>query len=308
MERGELAEIIFVDDGSRDATPQVVAKYPAVRVLNTGGRGAAAARNTGWRAASGEIIWFLDSDCDAQPDNLANLRRHLDDPKVAAVGGSLLNGTPDSLLACLVHEEIVARHAGMPARVNFLATGNVLYRRVVLEQMNGFDELFRKGEDADLAWRVHEAGYELAFEHDARVAHHYYVRLGPYLRAQRREGFWRVFLHLGHRGHAAGDSYSNLLDHMQPPLAMLTLAALAFAVVALFLRGAVAKVAGGMALLMVVLLIAAHIPMALRLVRRTSQWRFLTFALMSSLRSIYRGIGLTHGVMASLLSGWRLSK
>jgi glycosyltransferase involved in cell wall biosynthesis len=62
-------EIIVVDDGSRDGTPDVLARYaPRVRVLRQANGGLAAARNTGLAAARGQLIALLDADdlCEAE--------------------------------------------------------------------------------------------------------------------------------------------------------------------------------------------------------------------------------------------------
>lgn len=57
-------EIVIVDDGSRDATLEVARSIadPRVRVLSQANGGAAAARNTGVRAATGEYVALLDAD------------------------------------------------------------------------------------------------------------------------------------------------------------------------------------------------------------------------------------------------------
>ena len=106
----------------------------------------------------------------------------------------------------------------MPTQVNFLATFNVLYRKHILDQIGGFDVRFLKGQDAELAWRVIDAGYALRFDIRSRVKHFHPTKWRNYLRVQRQQGYWRVFLHLEHKGHSAGDSYSSLLDHIHDDL------------------------------------------------------------------------------------------
>ncbi len=56
-------EVIVVDDGSGDRTPEIAASYgDRVRLLRQPNRGEAAARNTGVRVARGDLIAFLDAD------------------------------------------------------------------------------------------------------------------------------------------------------------------------------------------------------------------------------------------------------
>lgn len=295
LREGALAEIIFVDDGSTDDTRAIVAEYP-VRLIEGEARGPGAARNLGWRAASGELIWFMDSDCVAEPDALAKLLPHMDDREVGGVSGSYGNMLPDSLVACLIHEEIIERHLKMPTRVNFCATFNVIYRRSILEEIDGFDERFLKGQDAELSWRVLKAGKQLGFEIRSRVRHFHERRLFRYLRTQRQQGYWRVWLHLSHAGHAAGDSYSNVLDHLQPPLAMLSLCTSPL-LLPVFPFPLSPLVPVGLA----AMLLLAQVPLTMRLVRRTKQIRYVAFAGMSFLRAFWRGVGMTKGVGDYLL-------
>ncbi len=293
LDRTNLDEIVFVDDGSHDDTAAIASEFP-VRIIPGEGKGPGAARNLGWRAAAHSLVWFVDADCVAEPDALERLLPHLEDPAVGAVSGSYGIMNDESLLACLIHEEIIERHRSMPQRVDFLATFNVLYRKEALDRVGGFDERFLKAQDAELSFRVAKAGYGLAFEFDSRVRHFHPDRWLGYLRTQRQQGYWRVFLHFCHSGHTSGDSYSSLLDHVQPPLAVLFLGTSP-----LLLMGLWACIPG--ALLM--LLAAAQVPLTVALIRRVRRPGFLVFAAMGFLRAFWRGLGMAHGVVAYARSG-----
>ncbi|MFG0296750.1 MAG: glycosyltransferase [Maioricimonas sp. JB045] len=288
LESGQLTEIIFVNDGSTDGTEAIVAEYP-VRQIQGAGEGPGAARNRGWRAARTSLIWFIDSDCVAEPNALTLLRPKLDDPTVGGAGGSYGNMFPDSLLACLIHEEIIERHRRMPADVNFLATFNVLYRRDVLEQVGGFDESLKLAQDAELAYRIRKADHRLRFVLDSRVRHHHPTRLRRYLRTQGRQGFYRVQLYARHPEKVSGDSYAGLLDYVQPPLALLLLASLPLA---LWPWGWIVPATCA------VLIALALTPMTLQMTWRTGQPKYLLFLPMAGVRAVWRGVGMALGVLS----------
>ncbi len=293
-----LAEIIFVGDGSTEDTAKIVAEYP-VRMEKGPGGGPGAARNIGWRAATTPLVWFIDSDCVAEPDALVLLLAKMNDARVAGVGGSYGNRCPDSLLACLIHEEIMERHRRMGDEVNFVAGFNVVYRKALLEQVGGFDEKYFNGpgspgaEDAELAYRLHKTGHILRFEMRSRVNHYHPTRLMRYLRAQRHHGYWRVNLHLRHPAQASGDAYSSWVDNVQPALAMLAIAAIP-AVFISTLRISPLIALG--------LLLLAQIPMTARLISRTGNPRMIWFAPLSFARAFARGLGMTYCL---LVNGWR---
>ncbi len=298
LESGSLAEIVFVDDGSTDATAGIARSHP-VRLIQGPAGGPGAARNRGWRAARSELVWFIDADCVAEPDTLEVLRRRLDGPRVAAAGGSYTNlipaAAPGGWLARAIQAEIAARHAAMPERVDFLGSFNVLYRRAALVEAGGFDEHRFNGpgspgaEDAELAYRLHSRGWELAFDRRSRVGHHHPTSLARYLRAQRMHGFWRVQLYAHHPHRSGGDAYSGWLDHLQPPLAMVALASLP--TLAWPALGWVAPVLLG-------LLALVQLPLTGRLIARERSAALLAFAPLSFARAFARGLGMTAGILA----------
>lgn len=298
---GQLAEVLFVDDGSTDATPEIAGRFP-VRRLAGGGGGPGRARNLGWRAAAGELVWFLDADCEAQADSLRLLLPHLDDPAVAGVGGSYANPYPHRLLPTLIHEEIRQRHLAAPREVDYLGSFNVLYRRTALQAAGGFDESWVNGpglpgaEDADLSYRLAEAGHRLRLEPTSQVWHHHPTRLAPYLRAQRLHGFWGVRLYRRHPRRGGGNSYSLPADHLQPLLVLLTAAA-ALPAVALRRPAAAALPAAA--------LVATCVPMASRLVRRTGDPRLWAFVPFAAVRAAARAAGMVRALAELVVPGVR---
>jgi len=292
-----LARIILVDDGSKDATVAEAEKR-GIEVRCSGGRGAGAARNEGFRAATTDLLWFVDSDCVAAPDALELLLPHVDAAGVGGVGGTYGIAPDATLLERLIHEEIMVRHARMPEETNFLATFNVLYRRKILEALDGFDERYLKGQDAEFAFRVLESGHRLRFERRSVVRHFHADKLGRYLRVQRGQGYWRVALHLEHRGHAGGDSYSSLLDHLQPFAAAALVPACAFALVGLLALPSSSSwlLAAAPCALLALFLLLAQLPMALAMTRRAGP-AMLAFVPLGAVRAVWRAAGLSMGVI-----------
>lgn len=89
---GEL-EVIVVDDGSRDATAERVAAHPDVRLIrHQVNQGYGAALKTGFSAASGELLAFLDADGTYPPESFADLCRYALDDQADIVIGSRMRG------------------------------------------------------------------------------------------------------------------------------------------------------------------------------------------------------------------------
>jgi HAD superfamily hydrolase (TIGR01662 family) len=188
------AEIVLVDDRPQPATPLPVPHIGIpVRVLRSGGRGPAAARNAGWRAAGGSLdvgdvewIVFLDDDVLPGPRWLARLTADLGGaaPETGASQGRIEVPLPADRQPTDL-ERGTAGLSGAP-----WITADMAYRRAALHRVSGFDERFRRAyrEDADLALRVIAAGYEIVT--GGRRTTHPVRPAGPLasVRAQRGNG------------------------------------------------------------------------------------------------------------------------
>jgi glycosyltransferase involved in cell wall biosynthesis len=185
-------EIILVDDGSTDSTSQIVLGHPAVRYYrHEENLGLSVARNTGITAANGEIVAFTDADCRADEDWLYYLVGDLLNSPFAGIGGPNLLPPEDSLVA-----SAVMASPGGPAHVmltdrkaEHIPGCNMAFYKWALEQIDGFDPIFKKaGDDVDLCWRLEQAGYEIGFSPAAFVWHYRRSTIRDYLRQQHGYG------------------------------------------------------------------------------------------------------------------------
>lgn len=170
---GPPPEILFVDNGSTDGTPERLAGLP-VRVLLEPRRGAPVARNRGAAAATGEILVFTDHDCLAERRWLRELAAAFDDPNVAAAAGETVATPADSwparYLAWIRHNSAEASLA-RPV-FPFAATANLAVRRRTFEELGGFDETLPHTDDADFSLRlIRRTGRPIVFVRRAVVFH-----------------------------------------------------------------------------------------------------------------------------------------
>lgn len=162
-------------DLGADASSGWAAELPAglLRVVRSGGRGPAAARNAGWCAARAPWVVFLDDDVLPKPGWRAALARDLDAaPDVVGTQGRIAVPLADRSRATDWERSTVGLETAR------WATADMAYRRSALLRLGGFDERFRRAyrEDADLGLR---AGVLGRIEQGSRTVEHA-VRPAPW--------------------------------------------------------------------------------------------------------------------------------
>jgi GT2 family glycosyltransferase len=174
-------EIVVADNGSEDGTVAAVRQaYPAVRVVENGSNlGVSGGRNTGIRAAQGEIIFLLDSDASMGRETLTTVVETFQErPEVGVIACQVLNSHTDSV------DLYAGRFFAESARINraseffsytFSDCGCAI-RAAVFRRVGLFWEaLFFGREGEDFALRTWNSGYKVLYCPQAIVYH----RLSP---------------------------------------------------------------------------------------------------------------------------------
>lgn len=187
-------EILFINNNSTDRTAslcqQFIEQYPdySIRYFNEPQQGLSFARNRGIQEASGEYITFADDDALLAPDFLYQVCRYLDGhPDIAEVGGPILlqyldtipkwgNPYMDRLFGYF-------RPSSSPYRMKkknkrYPRGSNMTFRTAVFSKCGLFNTALGRikrmligGEEKDIAFRILDAGGNIAYIPEALVYH-----------------------------------------------------------------------------------------------------------------------------------------
>lgn len=169
-------EIVVVDDGSTDTTPEVLAQFETANTFSTirqANAGLATARNRGLAESRGEFVIFLDADDRFAPDGIdigvEAIQRH---PACAFVFGRCMTiDGGGAQLPTVEQPQILSNHYQALLRRNHIwMPGKVVFRRNALERAGGFNPAIDAAADYDIYLRI--VRQHPVHDHGRVVAHY----------------------------------------------------------------------------------------------------------------------------------------
>ena len=169
-------EIVVVDDGSDDGTPEAVERLalPRVRVVRKENGGKASALNVGIAASTAPVVVMVDGDTLFEPETIRHLVQPLADERVGAVSGNTKVGNRRGLLGRWQHIEYVTgfnldRRMYEVLQCTPTVPGAIgAFRRDVLEEVGGVSD-DTLAEDTDLTLAIGRTGLRVVYAEDARA-------------------------------------------------------------------------------------------------------------------------------------------
>jgi glycosyltransferase involved in cell wall biosynthesis len=200
----ELVEYLLVDNNSSDRTltfletarehcPIVIRPLSENQIQSS-----YAARNTGIRAALGEIIAFTDADCRPQPQWLHSLIQPFVNRDVAIVAGEVAALPGSTLLEQHADRQdtLSQKHTLAHKFCPYGQTANLAIRRITFEKTGLFRPYLTTGGDADICWRIQREHIgRLEFASSAIVQHRHRTTLDELKSQWRRYGRSNRYLH-----------------------------------------------------------------------------------------------------------------
>jgi GT2 family glycosyltransferase len=201
--------VVYADSASSDGSPALAERLGAavVRLADDGRLNAARGRNAGFaelvrRFPDCEAVQFVDGDCILQPGWIDQARAFLrEHPMVAIVCGRRFEAEP----AASIFNAMCDQEWNTPIGHAQACGGDALIRRAAFEQVGGYSDSLRAGEEPEMAARLRAGGWQIwridasMTEHDARI-----LSLGQWWRRTQRGGFgyaqvWAATGHLPER-------------------------------------------------------------------------------------------------------------
>lgn len=171
-------EVIVADDGSTDGTANWIKeqKDERIKYIWQTNAGVCAARNKGASIAEGEYLIFLDSDDQVTEKWLIDFKQEIDESGVEVV---------------YCNRFIKGKTTDGKGYQGFLA-GTFAIKKSLFDQIGGYDEALKYGENGDLKWLIYKTGKKIQFINKANVIYQVETNGGGANRINRINYFYHI--------------------------------------------------------------------------------------------------------------------
>lgn len=189
-------EVIVVDDGSADSTPEILKQF-GDRITRLPGhrRGVAAGRNQVMDYTDAEFLATTDDDCEVQPDWISRAAGAFADPEIGAVTGEKIYKITN-LVSAVRSREYWIRYRNRGREAKSVECPVTIFRIAALKRVGGFSVWTKVGgEDTDIGYKLLEGGHRIIFQPEMIVYHDSEESLRLYIKRNYRNAraYIRVF-------------------------------------------------------------------------------------------------------------------
>ncbi len=192
-------EVVVVDDGSADSSLDVIRSFPCKLVQLDRHGGVSKARNAGARAASGELLLFVDNDCLLGRDALSAANAACGARRDRVVGGTYTPSPFDTDFFSCFQSVFINHFETKKARPDYVAAHAMLIDAELFRTSGGFVEdsfigVAASVEDVELSHRLRRAGCELVMSPEMQVQHMFRFSLRRSVgNAVRKARYWTMY-------------------------------------------------------------------------------------------------------------------
>ena len=203
-----IFELIISDDGSTDGTRELIKDWEikssfSIKYIRQKNQGPGPARNHGLENSVGELIVFIDSDCEAHPDWLKIIMENYKKDSFDACGGpdsskddfTVLQKSIDFSMTSFLTTGGMRGHSENMIAEFYPRTHNMAIKKVLYDRIGGFG-LLRHGQDIEFSNRIKKSGARIKFIKDAIVYHRRRTSLKQFYKQVYNWGVARINLFL----------------------------------------------------------------------------------------------------------------
>lgn len=165
-------EVICVDNNSTDPEIKKIISQYKVKYIKETRPGSYTARNTGARNAQGDILVFLDSDCEPSADWLKNIKEAFQN-NIDGLMGKIIGKNKNKIAEFeqKFYEAVTGKFLNQEKYLKRIDTRNFAIKKEIFNKLKGFNEALQYGGDMEFGARAYQAGYKISYAESVIVSH-----------------------------------------------------------------------------------------------------------------------------------------